>query len=198
MKILGLDMSTKTGYAVLADGVLTSMGLLKEEPVTIPGLAEDYSVHRRAVNMAEKVWQLVNKERPDLIVIEQTNAGRFRSSQKQLEFIHCLVLQALLLNGFESRVRYVDTSAWRSALSIKLTKEQRKHNKLVKAKSARGKVTPKHLAVSHVNQTFGLSLKMKDNDIADAICLAEYGQVDLSRPKPGKIDVEQVLKTVVS
>jgi Holliday junction resolvasome RuvABC endonuclease subunit len=69
-----------------------------------------------------------------------------------------------------------------------MSKDQKKSNtKLSKAKRAaaesgtkldkaalgiRGKVTKKHLAVKYVNDTYGLSLRMSENDAADAIGLA--------------------------
>lgn len=175
MKILGLDVSTKTGFAVLQDGVLVSSGLLKAEAVYQDKLAEDFSILQRAEDMSSKLLDLVKQNKPNFIFIEQTNSGRFRTSQKQLEFIHCLLLSKLNTLGCADVVRYVDTSKWRSSLQIRLTKSQREHNKNVKNKKARGKITPKHLAVAWANDTFGLSLKKKDNDIADAICLAVFG-----------------------
>jgi hypothetical protein len=45
-------------------------------------------------------------------------------------------------------------------------------SKLDKSKvGIKGAVTKKHLAIRFVNATYGLDLKVKDNDIADAICL---------------------------
>jgi hypothetical protein len=35
----------------------------------------------------------------------------------------------------------------------------------------KGKVTKKHLSVRWVNETFGFNMKVKDNDICDAVCL---------------------------
>jgi hypothetical protein len=42
----------------------------------------------------------------------------------------------------------------------------------VKQKKKRGKIGKKHLSVRYVNDIFGLDFKIKDNDIADSICLA--------------------------
>jgi hypothetical protein len=39
MRILSLDLSTKTGYAVLEDGILTSYGLIQSE-------LKDFNVNR--------------------------------------------------------------------------------------------------------------------------------------------------------
>ena len=81
-----------------------------------------------------------------------------------------------------SKVVYVNTSDWRKviggnltkadkAMNIKVRKLKKAGNKeALKALGVRGKVTKKHVAIRYVNATFGLDLKMKDNDIADAIC----------------------------
>jgi len=172
VRILGLDVSSKTGYAVLEDGKLLEKGLAKSPAVEYDDREQDFGALARAEAMCEKIAKLIVKYKPDAIAIEQTNAGKFRTSQKLLEFTHCLILR--WVNGQEMalKVRYIDTSKWRSGLGIKLTKEQRVHNKAVKAKAARGKVTPKHLAVAWANKEYGLDLLQKDHDIADAIACA--------------------------
>lgn len=175
MKIIGLDCSTKTGYAVIDNGKLTEYGLIKSDDFPNEFM-EDIKLLKRAEFQAMEMAALLEKINPDLIVIEQTNAGKFRTSQKQLEFIHCLLLVACSDIGVIEKIRYVDTSAWRRGLNIKLDADQRIHNKQVKQGAVRGKITPKHLAVAYVNQEFNLKLKLKDNDIADALCLARYGQ----------------------
>ena len=181
MKILGLDASTKTGYAIIEDGVLISFGLVRAESGgdTIP---PDLELLYRADDMAKQISELVLLHKPDAVYIEQTNAGRFRGSQKQLEFIHCKFLTAMVSLKIPN-VIYVDTSRWRSKLQIRLSKEQRVHNKLVREKKVRGKVTPKHLAVIWANGKFNLNLKLKDNDIADAMAIAHYGYEDMTKPK---------------
>jgi hypothetical protein len=40
-----------------------------------------------------------------------------------------------------------------------------------KSLGIKGEVTPKHLAVAFVNENYGLNFIVKDNDIADAICM---------------------------
>lgn len=181
MTYLGLDLSTKTGYAVLRDGKLETYGKIhaKESDQPVP----EYAMIERAKSVAAEVVKIVHEWAPSLICIEQTNLGRSRTTQKELEFIHYAVLDSLSW-GFKDKVVYADTSAWRSALKVTLTKDQRKHNKAVKAGEVRGKITPKHLAVAYINQKYGLKLKLKDNDEADAICLAEYAQ--LKHPEFGK------------
>lgn len=181
MKILGLDMATKTGWALIEDGQLAQCGLLRPESLSkedagdVKDLIEDYRYLAVAVGMADLVSGKVLEYRPDYIWVEQTNAGSFRSTQKLLEFIHCVVLSKLCKIGYAPNVRYVDTSAWRSHLKIRMSKEDSKHNKLVKNNLAKGKLTSKHLAVRWANQTYGLNLLQKDHDIADSIAVATYG-----------------------
>lgn len=200
MRVLGLDISTKTGYAVLVDGVLTSYGLLTSPMVNDPSLASDFALLQRARHMRNLISNLILSEVPDMIVIEQTNQGSFRTDQKQLEFIHCLTLEYIRSTPWAAKTQYVDTSRWRSRLEIKLSKDQRKHNKAVKSKLARGKVTPKHLAVAWANEKYNLDLLKKDHDIADGICLATYGWNEENRkaalPPGCNITVEEALASL--
>ena len=196
MKILGLDVSSKTGFAILDDGKLVDKGLIKAAAVEYDDREPDFGQLARAQAMADQLGKLIIKTAPDTIVIEQTNSGRFRTSQKGLEFTHCLILRWASDpdHFFAKRIKYVDTSKWRAGLSIKLTKEQRTHNKKCSKKLARGKITPKHLAVAWCNATYNLDLLQKDHDIADAICLCAYlNKVGLNPVKVGHnvIDVLQ-------
>lgn len=196
MKILGLDVSTKTGYAVISDGNLLEEGLLKADEVIYDDRVEDFALLTRATIMVGKILEVIKLHKPDMIFVEQTNAGKFRSSQKQLEFIHCVLLDELYQisspeNDYVRVLRYVDTSQWRSNLGIKLSKDERKHNKKVKSKEARGKITPKHLTVRWANSTYGLALKLKDNDRADAIALATFGYKNKDAPVLVKVDLTE-------
>jgi hypothetical protein len=198
MKILGLDLSTHLGYAVNSDGSLGEYEVkhLNAESSNYQGngTVDDYRFIFLAENAAEFVKALLAVHRPDLILIEQTNLGKSRTDQKLLEFIHFAVLKAIEESGAAAMVNYVDSSAWRSGLQIKLSKDQRAHNKAVKAKTVRGKITPKHLSVDWVNKKYGLSLLLKDNDKADAICIAAFGQKLMNAPKPVPVDVAALFK----
>ncbi len=131
--------------------------------------------------MAMTIMDLIVKLNPDEIVIEETNKGKNRYTQKILEFTHKAVL--IELSGCSFKLSYISTSIWRNKLGQKASKEDIKNNKLVnkanregkskKSLGLTGKITPKHRAIRHVNETFNLNLKMKDNDKADAICLGE-------------------------
>jgi hypothetical protein len=187
MIILGLDLSTSTGYALMQDGVILSYDTIIVSDANQYSLVPDYAQIDRAINMAAQIKDIILKlgQLPDWIYIEQTNKGKNRVSQKQLEFVHFAMLTMLRELGLSTRVKYVDTSAWRKKLGIGLSKEQRAHNKLVKQKKARGKITWKHLSVAWVKLKFGVDLQLQQNDVADALALCTYGfsHSQTSQPK---------------
>jgi Holliday junction resolvasome RuvABC endonuclease subunit len=177
VRILGLDISTKTGYAVFDDKKLVAQSVFMAGPASkyIGPDLESYKFIYIARSIASVIKNIIEKYNPNFIYIEQTNNGRNRTTQKLLEFIHFATLAGLEDTVYGSKIRYIDTSAWRKTLGIKLSKEDRINNKAVKKKERRGKITSKHLSVRWVNSTFNLNLKLKDNDIADAICIAYSG-----------------------
>ena len=185
MKVLALDISTKTGWAVFEDGKLT-----KYDTIRLPKKIGEYGKYpwsylTATETMAQQLVNLAQKEFPDAIVIEETNNARSRYSQKALEYIHCCFLYKWA--GRDAPVYYINSSAWRSALGLVLSKDDKKNNKKLKVAKKlaeatekkldrvvlgiRGMVSKKHIAIRYVNETFGLTLKVKDNDQADAICL---------------------------
>lgn len=196
MRVLALDISTSAGWALL-DGEMGKIPKIIETGVVANDLPVSsfgdfpFSTVRAATSIATRLLQKVHETKPDVIVIEQTNKpGRFgnRYAQKVLEFIHCVVLQSLDLQSFNPsssrtyNVVYVNTSDWRRIVGANLTKADKALNiKVRKLKKAgdkealkklgvRGKMGKKHAAIRYVNQTYGTSYKMKDNDITDAIC----------------------------
>lgn len=222
MKILGLDLSTHTGWAVLTEDGLSHYGVY-HAPYSPKGegIPPDYEAIDRSEFIAEFVDEICREHKPDRIYIEQTNGSKNRESQKQLEFIHAAILIKLRLEH-EHNIRYIDTSQWRKTLSIRLSKDQKKHNKKIKefnkaiatarskkdfdaaAESTKkkneykaqfkikGKTTPKHLAVIWANQTYGLQLKHKDNDIADAIALAKSGIEKEKEINTASVDIAKI------
>ena len=201
-RILSLDVSSKTGYAVLdidedEDKTLLGMQLFDYGLVRMPTPLDEAGIYpwnylAASKEMGVELCKLVAKYDPRVVVVEEVNKARARYSQKLLEFLHSALLNNLsnITNGVQTpAVFYLSTSEWRSRLEIRLSKEDKKNNgKLNKAKrnaggdvrlvdkkilGIKGKVTPKHLAVRYVNEKFGLDLKIKDNDIADAVCLGK-------------------------
>jgi len=206
MKVLGLDLSSNTGFALLSEQGLISYGNVTADGVIREHRLPEYNSIYVAKAIANRLARVIIKEKPDLVIIEQTNLGRARDSQKVLEFIHFAVLEMLETLNLDSVSHYVDTSAWRGALEIKLSKEQRKHNSelskkkrsivaagnKVSNKKGEGKITWKHLSVEWANKNFNLGLILKDNDIADAIALAKYGllkQTSINKNKVEAVDM---------
>jgi hypothetical protein len=192
VKVLGLDISTHTGYAIVQDAQLLDSGVyhveLSRMPVPLLGayaVCEEFAFMAEAQILGSFIAALLDNDGPfDAVAIEQTNLGRSRTDQKRLEFLHFGVLAALLEAGLPHLVQYIDSSRWRSFLQIRLNKDQRAHNKSVRAKKARGKITNKHLAVAWANSTYGKSLLLKDNDQADAIAIATCCYRWLTEKKP--------------
>lgn len=199
MRVLGLDLSTKPGFAVMDDGsTLVAHGtafLLAATVERSPAWDHvlDYMFIDVACRVAQKVAAWIHDFQPDMVAIEQTNQGRSRTTQKELEFIHFAVLQEIRRLGYQYKLTYIDSSRWRSLCEQKMTKEQRKHNKEVTEGKMRGKIRKKHLAVAWANQKFGLSLIMKDEDAADAIGIAYGAWRQRQITNVGKIDVDKVL-----
>lgn len=192
MKLLNLDLSTKTGISVLLEREDGSVSVARRERVALEKSAKDFGTYpenllRATEVIASQVCAIIEEEQPDKIVIEETNNGKNRYSQKILEWIHRAILERLRMSGMLDRVYYISSSEWRKALVIKLNSAQRAQNIILnrakkrlrtgekldkKALGLKGKVTQKHLALAYVNERFPeLELKMKDNDIADSIAL---------------------------
>lgn len=129
MRLLCLDLSTNSGWALIDDGKLCKFGNIRHK-VEGDETHEVYPTNFR--DMAEAVardcMKIALEHKPDLIVIEETNKGKNRYSQKQLEFIHYAVNAELVRVGFIYKIRYLDTSEWRKLLGLHLDKDQRTRN----------------------------------------------------------------------
>jgi hypothetical protein len=194
--VLALDVSTKAGWALFErrpgqEPVLKDSGAVaasfkpmdREEPYPLKyRLAAD--------SMAGKLMSLVFQHQPEEIVVEETNRARAVYSQKLLEWIHLYLQQHLHdQDPPMEEAKYVRTGVWRHALGLKKPPEAKRNDQLLKkardmaaagqcslAKAKklvgiRGKWNKKMLAVDFVNAQYGLGLKLKDNDQAEAICL---------------------------
>lgn len=76
----------------------------------------------------------------------------------------------------EKRCEGVTSKRERNKLKTVFEKEIKKQvlSEMRSFRTKTSKVTLKHLAVNYVNKRFNLNLKVKDNDLADAICLASF------------------------
>lgn len=196
MICLGLDLSTKPGFALIEDGVkLIKYGTMFElqRKLEPNGLDADYDLMDRSLEVAAQIVNFVKENHADLIVIEQSNQGRGLTSMKSQEFIHFAVLQKLREAGLQDKVSYIYGATWQSLSFGKMTKEQKDHNKMVRDGKARGRIKKKHQAVQWVNKTFGLKLLMKDEDTADAIGIAYGGwKRHVSRPTTPEPDLDKL------
>ncbi len=186
-RILAIDLSTKTGWAVLLSDTdsykLEAYGQIAK--VSMP-LDEEYpgSYVTWAQLVFDKILELILKYKPDVLVIEETTRSQNSFSQKILEFIHFLLAKYIK----ESKIRavYFMTGQWRGLVNSKMTKEEKLRNKdvtkykaehgtkLAKDKDGKvmGKINKKHVSIRRSNELFGLNLKVKDNDASDAILLS--------------------------
>lgn len=186
MKVLALDISTKTGWAVFEDRKPVSWGtLLPDKGVKDFGrypFNYVYFAHYLADRIEE---QLVRANGyPNLtIVIEETNTSRQNYSQKIIEYIHFSLINRLGKMG-ALHVYYIRTGEWRKATETRLSKEEKSLNaKIARIKKKTGKKLAKiegkvvgrkgrkHVALRVVHETFGIELKRKDEDAADALLL---------------------------
>ncbi len=196
MRILSLDVSSKTGWAVLEGEKGSTPKLIEYGQFDVP--IKNFNVNDNPNKQKEyplnlmlasgevgiKCCHLIHEQEPDLIVIENTVKGRNRHTQRFLEFCH----RALLSNLYDLDSNpdlipfvYVDPSEWRSKLGVRLSKDDKSNNsKVYRAKKTgktkkelgvKGKVTIKHVSVRAINELFGTSFIMKDNNISDAIGL---------------------------
>lgn len=189
-RVLSLDMSTKTGWSLMLSGdqiILESFG--KIEKISEPEGTYPQNYVEWATIIYTKIAELIDKLQPDILVIEETCAGSKEVySQKILEWIHFLVAKRIKETNI--KVTYLLTGAWRSEVGAKMTKEESKHNKAVKAYKAAhgdskiaynesgkriGKLTKKHINIRRANEVFGEFLKEplrpKDEDTADSLLL---------------------------
>lgn len=195
--VLALDVSTKAGYAVLRAGDDGSVEIPEYGLVKLPNPTREYGEYpwsylHASQDMARRLIALVDKVRPDHIVVEETNLGKQRYTQKLLEYLHSALLTGMQSyrqshNDLAPDVTYMSSSSWRKALGLRLSNDDKKNNRRLSAakkvaemtggvvdKAAlgvKGKVGWKHVSVRFINEKFGMSFKQKDNDITDAICL---------------------------
>lgn len=196
-KILALDLSSNAGFAVIVipdgdDPAITQYGnVVMSKPKIAAFGAFPMCYVWAAEDVARQCVELVKLHVPDVLVIEETNHGRASGySQKFLEYLHFAVLQGLDRAGLirPEQVKYIATGDWRRTLGLKMSKEDLKNNRKArdanrsgstagdkkKARAAAGisgRVTTKHLSVRYVNERYGMDFILKDNDIADAICV---------------------------
>ena len=147
MRILGLDTSTtSTGYAVLDNKRLISYGTIKT-----PKKAD---LLDKIIYIEEHIKQIIKAKEIEFIVIEDLAVTRSASTTKVLAGL----LYHLLVEFRKKELLVVQArpSEWRSVCGIKgKCRKEFKQN-----------------AIQHIKNEYKIDV---NNDEADAICIAEYG-----------------------
>lgn len=136
MKLLALDPSTATGWALFSNGGLVDHGKIVHK-ADGDWESEDFPHNYidAAKRMAFDIEKLALQFDVDKVVLEMTNLGKSRYHQKLLEWIHFAIIDRCKHLGVE----YIDSSAWRKAIGLSMTKADREHNKHVKRDRERAK-----------------------------------------------------------
>lgn len=147
MKILGLDPSTTSaGYAVLDNKKLISYGTIKT--------SKKADLLDKIIYIEEHIKQIVKAKKVEFIVIEDLAVTRSASTTKALSGL----LYHLLVEFRKREILVVQArpSEWRSKCSVKgKCRKELKNN-----------------AINHVKAVYNIDV---NDDEADAICIAEYG-----------------------
>lgn len=197
-RVLSLDISTKTGYALLisnSDGTyhLEKYGQIPQ--VHQPDGSYPSSFVTWASTCFEKIREVIDETNPDVLIIEETSAGsKAIYTQKILEWIHYLMATMITHNKW--KVVYTLTEQWRRETGCLMTKEESKRNKEVRAYKKKkeletgtkttvardkngkriGLINRKHVNIRKANEIFGEylkePLKRKDEDTADSLLIA--------------------------
>jgi hypothetical protein len=189
MKLLSLDISTNTGYAVYEDGKLIDSGTLWPERSLEEFKKDPYPFDylKFCAYVANNILKKFESVRPDVVVIEETTASQNNLSQKKLEYIHCLFLSTLTLTPVRySVVAYIRDGVWKRITGALQNDEERRWNAKVsrlKKKAGKGKrvkidgeyaypYDDKDYYIRAANEQFpGKNLKKKDENEAAAILL---------------------------
>ena len=189
-----MDVSTNTGFAVFKGDILDSYGLIsikipeyKSDIKKFSDFPEAYPKNfvTTSLTLASQIKELLVEEKIEYVVIEHTEKGKQRLSQRTLEWFHFAIVKMLL--DLNIPFKYLLVSDWRKVVKCYLTcwPEHIAFNKQVK--EAKKKATPtktgrktaridgkrvskmdfKKLSILIANKEYGLEID--DDNIADAI-----------------------------
>ena len=190
-KVLALDLSTKSGWAVgtIENNELTLIDYGKIEKISEPNEKYPGSYVTWSYQCFGKVIELIEQYAPEVLIIEETAGGsKSAYSQKILEFIQFLVARFIKETGIKSV--YYQTETWRRIVGCKMTTQEKEHNKLLKSLKKQnsdirvfkdsngkrmGKIGRKHVNVRVANEWYGKVLRepliLANEDQADALLL---------------------------
>lgn len=206
-RVLSLDISTKTGWALIVsqDDTYDLERYGQVPKIERPDGPYPASFVDWAYICFGKIEALIEELHPDVLIIEETAGGsKSAHSQKILEFIHFLV--ARYVKDTSIKNVYTMTEVWRRETGCKMTRSERKHNDDVKKYKEKkgtniaydengkriGRLSRKHINIRRANEVFGsflsTPLRKKDEDTADALLIAYSYHLR----KTGALDVKQI------
>lgn len=188
-RVLSLDISSKTGWALLIsnnDCKPESFGQIK--PIHEPEGQYPETYVDWAYQCYYAIMEIIDRTAPNILVIEETSKGSKNAmSQKILEYIHFLL--AKFIKETKIKSIYIMSEQWRRETGCKMSKEEKIHNKQIKEYKKKnntkiaynekgkrvGKLTRKHINIRRANEVFGKyfskPLVKKDEDTADSLLL---------------------------
>lgn len=201
-KWISLDISTNTGFAIFNGSELDTYGLIT---VKVPEYKSDikkfsdfpkaypYNFLEASLTMANQIKDLLAEEKIEYVVMEHTEKGKQRLSQRILEWFHFAIVKMLVDQSIP--FSYILVSDWRKEVKCYLScwPEYTAFNKQVKAakkiatptktgrKTARidgkrvSKMDFKKLSIIIANKKYGLEIT--DDNIADAINIGTASSV---------------------
>lgn len=180
MRYLGLDLSTvSTGYAIFEDDELKESG-----KIAPPSSLDTMD---RIVYTILKIQKVIDNIFPDKILIEDTYYGSNYEVTKVLNRLAGGVVFMILTH--KNRDLKVITNE--NFVTFVKPSSARKYFGLLPK-------TTKRLIVEAVNLKLGLELKLKDNDISDAIVTGYYGWIKDHEPNEEfKKESQKFFKTKV-
>lgn len=186
--LLSLDLSTTcTGWSVLdmETGLLVNYGTLKPSTKGLSKLKYPMQQLTKMIDLSVKIREVILREKPEHIVIEEIAGSKNRLGQKVLDGLHWIVL--VHNQEFIPIVSFYDVGGavgWRTHLGLRLSEADKANNKEHKKLNKNlGKGIPKlpiydakDLACRYVNKKYELTLdpqvNQSDADIGDSIAMA--------------------------
>ena len=151
-RLLSLDTSSsKTGWAYFLDGNYKKSGVIDLDTKECRKKYKDNSGERIA-DMCLAVWDLLQKHKPDIIVIEKLNVSRNMNAVRVLSKVIGAVYTYSILSE-DCYYFEIQPSQWRSQLDMQSGRKKRDELK--------------RLSIEYVKNTLGIDVT---DDEADSIC----------------------------
>lgn len=148
MKVLSFDQSTRiTGYSVFEDGQCVENGIIN--------LAKITDTEERSKQMGLAICKVINRHKPQQIIIEEVAMQSNPSTLKKLARIQGVAIGFAAAHNIPLHI--LEPTKWRAALSYKQGPRVKREDL-------------KKQSLDFVKKNFGLE---PEEDIAEAICINE-------------------------